>query len=320
MINDADWEVLRDMGSGAASGAAANGLQSFRAATVACGRMAAASGAPYALDDLVCFLCLSGSKELQSRAPKLPPPATPVSIEADLGVGDAVRPHQPFLAQATRHISRRLSRKQHVASVLPGASNTSQPRRWRRFTLGHYAASGAEPLSRTLPDWFDCLSGDSAKPCLAQCCRALRDACRSLDLKSIVPRKQHVADSVASMFSLKAAAMASLLQNGVSESEVLRAHAFALHVLEKAAASGALREIAGAPISDTDDEHRRRAMAWALVRLSVKMEFNRESVDAAITILLAQAQPLARLVAAMEARLVTLVWGSEVTCALPPSP
>ena len=116
------------------------------------------------------------------------------------------------------------------------------------------------------------------------------------------------------MFSLKAAAMASLRQNGVSESEVLRAHAFALNVLEKAAASGALREIeiAGAPISDTDDEPRRRAMAWALVRLSVRMEFNRESVDAAITILLAQAQPLARLVAAMEARLVTLVWGSEV--------
>ncbi len=233
MINDADYGVLLGIDSRAASGAAANGVQSFRAATVACGRMAAASGAPYALDDLVCFLCLSGSKELQSRrAPKLPPPATPVSIEADLGVvGDAVRPHQPFLTQATRHISRRLSRKQHVASVLPGASNTSQPRRWRRFTLGHYAASGAEPLSRTLPDWFDCLSGDSAKPCLAQCCRALRDACRSLDLKSIVPRKQHVADSVASMFSLKAAAMALLLQNGVSESEVLRAHAFALHVL-----------------------------------------------------------------------------------------
>ena len=102
---------------------------------------------------------------------------------------------------------------------------------------------------------------------------------------------------------------------------MLRAHVFALHVLEKAAASGALREIeiAGAPISDTDDEPRRRAMAWALVRLSVRMEFNRESVDAAITILLAQAQPLARLVAAMEARLVTLVWGSEVTCALPSS-
>ena len=55
-------------------------------------------------------------------------------------------------------------------------------------------------------------------------------------------------------------------------------------------------------------------MACALARLSIKMEVNRENVDAAITILLAQAQPLERpaTVAAMEARLVTLVWGSEV--------
>ena len=113
------------------------------------------------------------------------------------------------------------------------------------------------------------------------------------------------------MFSLKAAAIAALRQNGVSDSEVLRAHAFAVQALGKAAASGALREIAGAHISHTD-EYRRRAMAWALVRLSVNMEVNREHVDDALAILLAQAQPLARLVAAMEAHLVTLVWGSEV--------
>ena len=60
-------------------------------------------------------------------------------------------------------------------------------------------------------------------------------------------------------------------------------------------------------------------MACEFPRLSINMEVNGENADAAITILLAQAQPLARLVAAMEARLVTLVWGSEVTCALPSS-
>ena len=302
MINDADWKTLIGMGSGAASGAAANGVQYFHAAKVACRRMAAASGAPYALDDLVCFLCLSGSNELQSSAPKLPPPATPVSIEADLGVvGGAVRPQQSFLAPRPRRRWRQ--------------GELGHPRRrWRQGVLGHWnAASGAGPLSRTLPDWFDCLSGNSAMPCLAQCCRALRCACRSLGLKLVVLRKQHVADSVASTFSLEAAAIATLRQNGVPEWEVLRAHARAVHLLEKAAASGALREIAGAPISHTD-EHRRRAMAWALVRLSVKMEVNRENADAAITILLAQAQPLARLVAAMEARLVTLVWGEPSCC------
>ena len=287
MINEADWKTLTDMGSGAASGAAANGVQSFRAAEVACRRMAAASGAPYALDDLICFLCLSGSKELESRAPKLPPPATPVSIEADLGMGGAARPQQSFL--------------------------TPRPRQWRRGALGQWsAASGAGPLSRTLPHWFDWLSRDIARPCLAQCCRALRCVCRSLGLKVVVGLpKQLVADSVASMFSLEAFEIAALRQSGVSEWEVLRARACAVQLLEKAAASGALREIAGAPISHADD-HRRCAMACALVRLSVKMEVNRENVDDALAILLAQAQPLARLVAAMEARLVTLVWGSEV--------
>ena len=89
------------------------------------------------------------------------------------------------------------------------------------------------------------------------------------------------------------------------------ARACAVQLLEKAAASGALREIAGAPISHADD-HRCCAMACALVRLSVKMEVNGENVENALAILLAQAQPLARLVAVLEARLVTLIWGSEV--------
>ncbi|MEC7236432.1 MAG: hypothetical protein VXW17_00290 [Pseudomonadota bacterium] len=56
-----------------------------------------------------------------------------------------------------------------------------------------------------------------------------------------------------------------------------------------------------------------RAMACALVRLGIKTEVNRENTDAAVSIFLGQAQALAQpaTVAAMEARLVTLVWGSE---------
>ena len=78
------------------------------------------------------------------------------------------------------------------------------------------------------------------------------------------------------MFSLKVSAIAAVRQVGVSEWEVLRARACAVHLLEKAAASGALREIEIASIG-LADEHRRRAMACALVRLSVKIEVNGET-------------------------------------------
>ena len=88
-IMEPDWKILAGMGSGAEEGLEAAGIDDFDGAVKACAELqssdAAASGAEYKLDDLICFLCLSQHKEAVSN-PGMPAPARPVSIEEDLGL------------------------------------------------------------------------------------------------------------------------------------------------------------------------------------------------------------------------------------------
>ncbi|MEC7236431.1 MAG: hypothetical protein VXW17_00285, partial [Pseudomonadota bacterium] len=149
-----------------------------------------------ALDDLVCFLCLSGSRELHSKAPRMPPPADPVSIDMDLGMGVPLRPQPPFATP----------RRQH--------------KRWRLSVLQTDAASGAVPPAQAA---FAAAAMAAALkvlarrlPPLARCCRALRLACRlEPNPENPVARELHLADSVASIFN--GAPIAALRQEGVQE-------------------------------------------------------------------------------------------------------
>ena len=75
------------MGRGAVRGTNAAGIRSYEEAEAACVHirgLSAASGAPYAVDDLVCFCCSATHTEATLKF-ALPAAATPVTIELDLG-------------------------------------------------------------------------------------------------------------------------------------------------------------------------------------------------------------------------------------------
>ena len=58
-VDPIDWGLLAGMGSGAKAGLEAAGIDNYEHAVDACkelGTRYPASGAPYGLDDLVCFL------------------------------------------------------------------------------------------------------------------------------------------------------------------------------------------------------------------------------------------------------------------------
>ena len=81
------WNVLVSMGRGAVRGTNAAGIRSYEEAEAACVHirgLSAASGAPYAVDDLVCFCCSAMHTEATLKF-ALPAAATPVTIELDLG-------------------------------------------------------------------------------------------------------------------------------------------------------------------------------------------------------------------------------------------
>ena len=114
-----DWDLLVGMGSGAEKGVAAAGGLSYAQAVAACGVVAedlwAASGAPYGLDDLVCFLCLSQNKEALGRG-ELAEPAAAVTVAGDLGL-------RPPCATAPEQGRRRRRR-----CTTPDASRWAAPR------------------------------------------------------------------------------------------------------------------------------------------------------------------------------------------------
>ena len=85
-IDPEEWDLVKDMGAGAENGCEMAGIESFDDAQAACAELRnlpAASGARFGLDDLICWLCLSQHKEAQART-KLPAPAEPVTVDADL--------------------------------------------------------------------------------------------------------------------------------------------------------------------------------------------------------------------------------------------
>ena len=81
-----EWDVVKCMGAGAEKGCEVARVESFDDAQAACAelrKLPAASGANFDLDDLICWLCLSQHKEAQAGT-KLPSPAEPVTVDADL--------------------------------------------------------------------------------------------------------------------------------------------------------------------------------------------------------------------------------------------
>ena len=84
-MDEPDWGLLAGMGLGATKGLKAAGITNYAEAKDACAAVAAATGAEYELDELVCFLCLTQHKEAAhaSNLPKIPPP---VSLRDDLGL------------------------------------------------------------------------------------------------------------------------------------------------------------------------------------------------------------------------------------------
>ena len=83
-----DWSILRKMGKGVKEGLTECGLKTYEDAVRLCGLISSATGEPYALDSLACFLCLAsrGSSGRGSEL-RLPERPRPVTIAADLEMG-----------------------------------------------------------------------------------------------------------------------------------------------------------------------------------------------------------------------------------------
>ena len=97
-VDDADWDILANMGSGSVGGVGDSGISNYQDAAATCfalTALGAASGAKYGLDDLVCFLCLSKHREAVETE-GLPTPAPPVSVRDDLDL----EPPQPVVQRA----------------------------------------------------------------------------------------------------------------------------------------------------------------------------------------------------------------------------
>ena len=106
------WNLLAAMGRGAVRGCNAAGIRCYEEAEAACVYMrglGAASGATYAVDDLVCLLCSTMHSEAALTV-SLPPAATPVSIELDLGaLPPASLPKSPRILTRSQPLTRILA-------------------------------------------------------------------------------------------------------------------------------------------------------------------------------------------------------------------
>ena len=170
-IDEPDFEILAGMGSGAERGLEAAGIEGFDEAVKACALLRssdAASGANYALDDLICFLCLSQHKEAVSD-PGMPAPARPVTFEEDLGL---------------------------VCAFPEPEDNAVQPLKARRWRVGALRKPLAQPTSRPVASFALPLASvqENLLPwlpiasviCLVQCCRSLHGGglCIALRIES----------------------------------------------------------------------------------------------------------------------------------------
>ena len=209
-----DWTLLAGMGSGAVDGVqAAGGLSSVEEAQRACSCMAqewAASGASagasasstpleYRVDDLICFLCLSGHAEA-TASPIFPPMPAPISIAEDLGLGSLTP--QPL-------------------------ARLSLGRRWKRETLVRRARARVhlEALV-SVTVWIE--FGVAVSVALWRCCRGLRDALRS----HAGLLQARVWKRVANLISDAGAVGVGMLQARVSPTTLSGVRAAALQVFE----------------------------------------------------------------------------------------
>ena len=195
------------MGAGAEKGCEVAGVESFDDAQAACAelrKLPAASGANFDLDDLICWLCLSQHKEAQAGA-KLPAPAEPVTVEADLCL----------TAQGART---RLRRK---VSHLPHAANAQEapqpPGAQRRL-------SGVSVLTAVLPELVLWLPATAAG--------SMRQTCQELP-PALDATRAPIADTVAKAVSLQHPLASVLLQAGLSSAEVFAMRAQAWRWLDQ---------------------------------------------------------------------------------------
>ena len=211
-----EWDFVNCMGAGAVKGCEVAGGESFDDAQAACAelrKLPAASGANFDLDDLICWLCLSQHKEAHARA-KLPAPAEPVIVEADLCL----------TAQGART---RLRRKvSHLPHAAPGASQEHEARAQEapQPPGAQRRLSGASVLTAVLPElvrWLPVTDAGS----MCQTCQEL--------LPVLDATRARIADTVARIVSLQGPLASALLQAGLSSAEVLAMRAQAWRWLDQ---------------------------------------------------------------------------------------
>ena len=258
----------------AEEGLQAAGIHDFDEAVEACavlqGANAAASGAEYKLDDLICFLCLSQHKEAVSD-PGMPAPARPVTLEEDLGLVCAFPEPEDNAVQPLK------ARRWKVDALQPLAQPTLRP-----------VASFALPLASVQENLLLWLPIASAIP-LVQCCRSLHGGGLCIALR-IEGGYRGVADSVANI-AFHPKRYVALVGAGLSKSTILRAVACAWDWLEKC------------PRVFLDES----LLPLALLRLSIKFEVDKDHVGAALE-LIGQLDEKPALLS-FEPRLVEALWG-----------
>jgi hypothetical protein len=299
-IEKEDWEILAGMGSGAEEGLQAAGIDDFDEAVEACavlqGADAAASGAEYKLDDLICFLCLSQHKEAVSDPAVMMSFPHPVSIEEDLGL-DPLSPPRAL---------------QECPAAFPALGDSAvQPlkkaRRWRTNTLLQplaqlttsrhgfttFFASTSTSIENHFLSWLPIASAI----CFVQCDRSLHGGGIPIAGR-LDDGQQRVADSVSDiMFHPRQ--YIPLMKLGVSGSTLLRTVARAWEWLQQC------------PPVFVDES----LLPLVLLRMGIKFEGGTRHMEAALQLL----EPLdeEQALLSLESRLVEALWRGPGDLPLP---
>ena len=150
---------------------------------------------------MICWLCLSQHKEAQAGA-KLPAPAEPVTVEADLCL----------TAQGARtRLRRKVAHLPHAAS---GAVQEQESRAQEapRPPGAQGRLCGTPVLTAVLPELVRWLPATAAG--------SMRQTCQEL-LPALDATSARIADTVAKAVSLQGPLASVLLQAGLSSAEVL---------------------------------------------------------------------------------------------------
>jgi len=278
-INASDWSLLADMGQGVRNGRETAGIETFEQATEVRSAIAAASGANYNLDDLVCFLCLSGVAGAQPTGDKFPRLPQQVTIEGDLGPMDMEKAESEIAASGAQ-----VDRDESVI-----AASGAQKRAKVGLEGSEIAASGAQKRAKVDRDGncedevcraivLGMVVESDPLPASAQtamtvshCCRGLRDS-RPNHMRN---KRRAVADSVARWINKPDVARV-LQEHGISKGSKLRTVACAWDWLEK------LPDLYLHPDDST--------MGLAMTRMSVKLELKLDCHAAVLELLGSKAQ------------------------------